>query len=106
MYEKNIRDRDGFLVYSMTRKWREVEEFHGHLVCAILYSFRKDSIVRDGPNMVDISSLGINAVSTYRPTGAISPSANSQISENALKKDRCSTSGTKARTDQIPDESS
>lgn len=42
----------------------------------------------------------------YRPTGAISPSANSQISENALKKDGCNTSGMKARADQIPDESS
>ena len=38
----------------------------------------------------------------YRPTGdIISPSANSQISENALKKDGCNTSGMKARADQV-----
>jgi len=42
----------------------------------------------------------------YRPTGTISSSANSQISKTALKKDGCSTSGTKVRTDKVPDENS
>ena len=65
-----------------------------------------DRFVRDGPNIVDISSLGIKLYPLSTDRNIISPSANSQISENALKKDGCSTSGMKARADQVPHESS
>jgi len=103
MYEKNIRDRDRFLVYSMTRKWREVEEFRRILSAPYLILSERIRPCEMG-RIWSIYHRWDQRCIHYRPTGTISSSSNSQISETALKKDGCSTSGTKVRTDK--DESS